>query len=54
MKPKQEQEKSARAELEEDIEHLPVVEHVLRSLTKLIHGRKLYADNNPRLVYRNL
>ncbi len=49
MKPKQEQEKSARAELEEDIEHLPVVEHVLRTLTKLIHGRKLYADNNPRL-----
>jgi hypothetical protein len=34
----------------EDLHNLPRVEQTMRSLTKLIHGRKLYADNNPRLV----
>lgn len=32
-----------------DLHNLPRVEQVMRSLTKLIHGRKLYAENNPRL-----
>lgn len=35
---------------EEAQENLPQVEHILKSLTKLIHGRKLYAENNPRLL----
>lgn len=36
--------------VDEELEHLPKVEHILKSLTKLIHGRKLYAENNPRLA----
>ena len=36
--------------LADDVQaHLPKVEHILTSLTKFIHGRKLYAENNPRL-----
>ena len=30
--------------------HLVLVERVVRALTKLIHGQKLYAENNPRLA----
>lgn len=34
----------------EDHAHLASVEKVLTSLVKLINGKKLYADNNPRLA----
>jgi len=34
---------------DDELGSLPQVEHAMKSLTKLIHGRKLYADNNPRL-----
>lgn len=34
----------------DELEHLSKVEQILKSLTKLIHGKKLYADNNPRLA----
>ncbi|MGD8413517.1 MAG: HEAT repeat domain-containing protein [Candidatus Latescibacterota bacterium] len=34
---------------DDDLISLPRVEQVLKSLVKLIHGRKLYAENNPRL-----
>lgn len=34
----------------DDLGRLPHVEQIIKSLTKLIHGRKLYAENNPRLV----
>jgi hypothetical protein len=33
-----------------ELTSLPQVEHILKALTKLIHGRKLYAENNPRLA----
>ena len=32
------------------LSRLPQVEQIMKSLTKLIHGRKLYAANNPRLA----
>jgi hypothetical protein len=35
---------------DDELKSLPQVEHIMKSLTKLIHGRKLYADNNPRLA----
>jgi hypothetical protein len=38
------------ATADDDLKSLPQVEHIMKTLTKLIHGRKLYAENNPRLV----
>lgn len=35
---------------DEALEHLPRVEQVVKSLVKVVGGRKLYADNNPRLA----
>jgi hypothetical protein len=38
------------ATAQEDVKNLPHVQHIMKTLTKLIHGRKLYAENNPRLT----
>jgi len=35
---------------DEELKALPQVERIMRALVKLIHGRKLYAENNPRLA----
>jgi hypothetical protein len=34
---------------DDELHNLPLVEQIMKALTKLIHGRKLYAENNPRL-----
>lgn len=34
---------------DDELVALPEVEKVIKSLTKVIHGKKLYAENNPRL-----
>ncbi len=36
--------------VEDDLAHLPRVQHVIKTLIKLVNGRKLYAENNPRLA----
>jgi hypothetical protein len=41
---------AATAVEEEELKYLPKVEHAMKAMTKLIHGRKLYAENNPRLA----
>jgi len=38
------------AAVDEELKALPQVERIMRALIKLIHGRKLYAENNPRLA----
>jgi hypothetical protein len=38
------------ATVDDELRNLPQVERVMRALVKLIHGRKLYAENNPRLA----
>ena len=34
----------------DELAHLPKVQHVIKSLTKYVNGKKLYAPNNPRLI----
>jgi hypothetical protein len=41
---------STSAATDDELKSLPQVEGIMKTLTKLIHGRKLYAENNPRLA----
>jgi hypothetical protein len=43
----------ASATLDEHLAHLPRVQHVIKTLVKVVGGKKLYAENNPRLAQFN-
>jgi hypothetical protein len=43
----------ASATLDEHLAHLPRVQHVMKTLVKVVGGKKLYAENNPRLAQFN-
>lgn len=40
---------AAVAVADDELKSLPQVEQIMKAMVKLIHGRKLYAENNPRL-----
>ncbi len=41
---------AAAAVADDELKSLPMAEQIMKAMTKLIHGRKLYAKNNPRLA----
>jgi len=41
---------AAAAVADDELKSLPMAERIMMAMTKLIHGRKLYAENNPRLA----
>ncbi len=41
---------AAAAVADDELKSLPMAERIMKAMTKLIHGRKLYAENNPRLA----
>jgi len=49
QKPESTAEATGVTTADDELRNLPLVEQIMKALTKLIHGRKLYAENNPRL-----
>lgn len=53
MKNSQEHTDSASVGLDDHLAHLPRVQHVIKTLVKVVGAKKLYAENNPRLAQFN-